>query len=858
MKDAFERLNSALVGRYTIERELGAGGMAVVYLAEDVKHRRQVAVKVLNSELAETLGAERFLREIEIAAGLSHPHILPLLDSGEADGLLYYVMPYVDGESLRERLAREVELPVGEAAEILKDVADALAYAHGQGVVHRDIKPDNVMLSGRHALVMDFGVAKAVSAAAVDGSLTTAGMALGTPAYMAPEQAAADPHIDHQADIYAVGVMAYEMLAGQPPFVAGTAQQVLAAHMSQPPELVTQRRAAVPATLADVVMKCLEKRPADRWQTAEELQARFESLLMGTQAAPPQFRVGALFGVAAAGVLALIWVIMRQVGLPEWLFALAVALLLIGLPVIMLTGHHERRRASRGAEQAGGVARWFTWRNAIGGGVLAFALWGVVAAGWMVSGGVTSGQAVEAALDERRSIAVLPFANRSSEEGSEFFAEGVHDDILTQLSKISDLKVISRTSVMQYQNSQKTIREIGEELGVGTVLEGGVQRAGTRVRITAQLIDAETDEHLWADSYDQELTPANIFAIQSDVARKIADALQARLASNVARQIEKHQTESLEAYDLFNRGRYLYNNSYLAREGLERAAGLLEQAVAADSEYAPAHAALAETYLQLWNGGHLAESEALPLAQSAIDKALELDPDLPEAHAARGTLFHAQLRLEDAEREYQRAIELNPSFAFARARYGRLLTSLRRYDEGIRETQRAVELDPLSIANRTNLADAFFFAGRYDRTIAESRKIIDLQPNDSYAYYNLGYSYAMKGDLEASIAAFEKAQQYGPDDLYNTMGLAWGLARAGHHDRAIEQLRDVPEEGAMLKEIALVYGELGDFDRAFQYLDRAYLEAPGTLGGLLADQTADALREDPRFNALLVKLGLTP
>src|SRR5213083_419695 len=275
---SFDRVAAALADRYRLIRELGSGGMATVYLAEDMRHRRQVAVKVLRPELAATLGADRFTREIETVAQFQHPHILPLLDSGQADGFFYYVMPSVEGESLRDRLARHGELPIHDAVKILVEIVDALAYAHAHGVAHRDIKPDNVLLSGRHALVMDFGVAKALSEATGRQHLTTAGIALGTPAYMAPEQAAADPHVDHRADIYAVGALGYELVAGRPPFTGGTAQEVLAAHVSRSPEPVTRWRPACPPALAEIIMKCLEKRPADRWQTADELLAQLEPL----------------------------------------------------------------------------------------------------------------------------------------------------------------------------------------------------------------------------------------------------------------------------------------------------------------------------------------------------------------------------------------------------------------------------------------------------------------------------------------------------------------------------------------------------------------------------------------------------
>ncbi|HEY6061696.1 MAG TPA: serine/threonine-protein kinase, partial [Gemmatimonadales bacterium] len=287
MAEPVTRLAAALADRYRIERELGAGGMATVYLAQDLKHDRKVAIKVLRQELAASLGADRFLQEVHIAAQLQHPNILTLIDSGAADGFLFYVMPYVEGETLRAKLTRDGEFPVADAVRILREVADALAYAHAHGLVHRDVKPENIMLSGRHALVMDFGVAKAVSEATGRQSLTTVGVALGTPTYMAPEQATADPHVDHRADLYALGVIAYELLTGRPPFTGNTPQQVIAAHVTQAPDAVTRHRAAVPAPLADLVMRCLEKKPADRPQSAQLLLDRLEELATPTGGITP-------------------------------------------------------------------------------------------------------------------------------------------------------------------------------------------------------------------------------------------------------------------------------------------------------------------------------------------------------------------------------------------------------------------------------------------------------------------------------------------------------------------------------------------------------------------------------------------
>ena len=327
MTESLSRLTAAVADRYTIQRELGQGGMATVYLAQDLKHDRLVAIKVLREDLSASLGGGRFLREIKIAAQLQHPNILPLLDSGESGGFLYYVMPYVTGQSLRERIGREGELPVHEAVRLMMEVVDALAHAHEHGVVHRDIKPDNVMLSGRHALVADFGVAKAVSEATGRNTVTTLGVAVGTPTYMSPEQAAADPHIDHRSDIYAVGVMAYELLAGRPPFTGATPQQVLAAHVTEAPDLISKRRPGISPSLEQTIMRCLAKRPADRWQTAGELLTALEPLatpsggMTPTHTRPvpgvkPLWRIPIMVVIGVVAVLALAVLFLRRPPMP--------------------------------------------------------------------------------------------------------------------------------------------------------------------------------------------------------------------------------------------------------------------------------------------------------------------------------------------------------------------------------------------------------------------------------------------------------------------------------------------------------------------------------------------------------------
>jgi tetratricopeptide (TPR) repeat protein/tRNA A-37 threonylcarbamoyl transferase component Bud32 len=517
-----QQLKAALADRYVVEREIGSGGMATVYLAEDRRHHRKVAVKVLRPDLAAALGADRFLREIEIAAQLEHPHILTLIDSGEAEGFLYYIMPYVEGESLRTKLAREGELPIAEATRILHDVVDALAHAHSHGVVHRDIKPDNVLLSGKHAVVTDFGIAKAVSEATGRQQLTTAGVALGTPAYMAPEQAVADPNIDHRADVYAVGALAYELLAGRPPFAGDTAQQVLAAHVTEVPDPVTRYRDTVPPGMADLVMRCLAKKPADRWQRIEELLPQLEALTTPSggitptdtrpvEAAPALdlavliervgvgrlMRVVGVYALASVAVLVAVGLMIARLGLPAWFLPAGVALLLVGLPIILMTAAFQTVRAGGAAAPtpSGGVPpwraphRWFTWRRAIFGGVFAFAGLGGLGLGvvWLRNRGHELHDDV---------VAVMPFHVVGRDV--ELWREGLVDLLGTALDGTGEYRSSDPRAVLN--NWRRAVgdeaelpepekaAEVARGLGAGHLILGSVIRTGPQeLRVAADL-----------------------------------------------------------------------------------------------------------------------------------------------------------------------------------------------------------------------------------------------------------------------------------------------------------------------------------------------------------------------------------
>lgn len=579
------------------------------------------------------------------------------------------------------------------------------------------------------------------------------------------------------------------------------------------------------------------------------------------------WQVLGIYLVCAWVVIQVVDVLADNMSLPPWTFPFAVILLLIGLPIVLATafvqegigarseGESAPSPATTAGDHENGRARthrFLTWRNAVLGGVLAFALWGVVAAGWLVVGGPSG--PLSAAVEENHSIAVLPFTSVQKDEESQAFVTGIHDDLLTQLSKIDSLTVISRTSVMKYRDTQIGIPEIARELGVATVLEGGVQRSGSRVRVNVQLIEAETDKHLWAETYDEQLTAANIFEIQSDLARKIAGALRTRLTPETRARIEARPTESLEAYDLVLRARFVTDSRGATRDGLEAAARLYQAAIAADSAYAPAHLGSVRVIYQLWNLGYLAESEALPQSWAGLEKALSLDPNLADAHAFRGLLLRLTGKFEDAERAFRRALELNPGSVAAHSGYSTVLLEMGRADDALREARRAVQLDPQSAAARRGLLARLVFAHQYSEAIEESNHLLEMKPDEADAYYYAAIAWTGRGDYNRAEANYRKAIDMNSDDPYYPAGLAWSYARAGNRTAALEALQVAEKLEVPLKESALVHAALGDLDRAFDYLDRAFRTESASLYSLIADPGSEPLRNDPRWNALMRKL----
>jgi len=749
-------LGSALADRYRLERELGAGGMATVYLAEDLKHRRKVAVKVLRPDLAATLGPERFLREITIAANLQHPHILPLHDSGEADGFLYYVMPFVDGISLREKLTRDGELPIPDAVRILRDLADAMAHAHSQGVVHRDIKPENIMLSGRHALVTDFGVAKAVSEATGRHSLTTAGVALGTPAYMAPEQAAADPHVDHRADLYAFGVVAYELLTGQPPFTAATPQALLSAQVTMTPQPVTAHRPSIPPALAGLVMKCLEKKPADRYQSADELIPQLEAVLTpsggttptATRAVPGasqrdnRLLAGAVAGLAVVATVA--WVVTTKRA-PTSAPAVETAKSIAVLPLVNVGGDSTQEYFADGmAEELA---------NALG------------------------------------KVPGLRVAARTSS----FAFKG---------------------------QPNLDVREVGDKLGVAVVLQGSVRRAGEQMRVSVQLIDARQRLELWSGRYDRPVKDAFAVqdsitqAIVSQLALTLGGAELAATRAGRTGNPEAHDLylqglavyqQSTEpamrlALDYFRNALAKDPDYAQAYEGIALAYVSLADAFMPGIAYDSAGMAAGEALKRDSQAGanHVILGYAsyatdwdLGKAEREMRLGVALSPNSSWAAMFYGNFLCGIGRIDAGLAQLDRAIELdrlNPVGPFVR---GWCLYIGRRYDAVIAQYAGPAPMVYLD----TFLGATYREQGRYQEALAEYARAQAMAEQPLYGY---AVTYARMGRMKEAREILGRLEAYAERHYVNPFFLAAIHASLGDKDRAFESLERAARDRTLM------------------------------------------------------------
>ncbi len=804
-----DELQKTLGSSYTLERELGGGGMSTVFVAQDNSLGRTVVVKVLPYELAASVSVDRFKREIMMSAALQHPHIVPVLSAGETDGLPFFIMPFVEGESLRARLARG-PLSVREAVSILKDVARALVYAHGRGIIHRDIKPDNILLSSGSATVTDFGVAKAISASregprqappSRTGTITLVGTSIGTPAYMAPEQAAGDPLTDHRADLYALGIVGYEMLVGTPPFHGRAPQQLLAAQLTEPPTPIGSRRYDVPDALATLIMRLLEKDPAKRPRTATEVARALEdpSVVSGTftSAAVPRHQKPrrVIWALAGAGILASV--------------------------------------------AAGGA--WFTNRRVL----------------------PTAADTTSAPVSTGKSVVVMPLVNIGRDTSDAYFAAGMTAEVTNALSRIPGLRVASAQEGAT-RDLAATPADIGKALNVNMVLFGTVQRDRTRLRVTARLVNTATGLTVWSDMFERD--SKDVFAVQDEIAKSIVSAISPELSASaapattaVATPVATQGTSDLQAYDLYLRGRYFFEKR--GEAALRRALEYFDQAAQKDSTFARAYAGMANVYALLPLYANVRVDSLMPQALKAINRAVALDSTLPEAYASRATLLQAGWRWSEAERDYTHALRLDPNNASAHQWYGELLLVNGRVADARTQLKRAAELDPLSPIANGSYALALAVAGQMDSAITAGRRAAELDSTQVSARFMLGTIYLEARRYPEAVRELEAAKRLDSSTVQTNGLLGYAYARIGDTRRATDLAHRLEAQVGQMTGAAAaaarVYLGLGDNARALSLLERAAADHDAFFASeSLAENLFDPLRADPRFAGILSKTGL--
>jgi len=730
--------------------------MGVVYKAEDTKLRRTVALKFLPHEIDRDPEAKkRFLREAQAAAGLDHPNICPVYEVDEAEGEMFLTMAFVEGRSLKDRIA-EGRLPLVEALAIAVQVAEGLGAAHERGVVHRDVKPANIML-GREGQVRitDFGLASLEGG--VD--LTRPQTVLGTPAYMSPEQFRGEK-TDGRADIWSFGCTLYEMTTGRRPFEGERASDIRERVLNDAPPDPASLRAEIPRGLADAILKCLGKRPLDRFPD-------FEALL------------AALRSEGVRGPLA-------PAGAP----------------------------------------------------------------------------APAPARGELPSVAVLPFADMSPAKDQDYFGEGLAEELIHALARVQGLRVVARTSAFALKGMKLDVREIGKTLGVRAVLEGSIRKSGSRLRVTAQLIDAATGMHLWSERYDRE--ERDVFDIQEEITAAIVDHLKVTLLSGERAALRKRSTADTEAYNLYLKGLYFFARPDAA--SYAKALRFYQAAIDKDPGFAQAYAGMASVFGALGIMNLAPPSEMWPKAKAALQKALSLDENLAEAHAVASQIaFWYDWDWDAAGRSLERALSLHPGDAMSHGMLGWYLLNRRRFDEAIREVEKALELDPLMPLYYAWSVAVHWSAGRHDEALREFAKALEIDPNPGLAYFHAGGAYFQKGLLDEAVDAFEKGKK-----LFAPPGWADGMlglieVKKGNRDKAagiLEEALEIKKEVKHTSSVGLAFlaAELGKLDLAFDLLDKGFEERDTLMAFIhvYAEIISPALAADPRFKGVLARMKLDP
>jgi eukaryotic-like serine/threonine-protein kinase len=732
---------SSLETRYEICEELGRGGMAVVYRAVDLRHKRDVAVKVMLQELTQTVGAERFLREIETAARLQHPHIVPVFDSGKSDDRLFFVMPLIEGESLRSRLQREKRLPVDEALRLVREVADALDYAHGVGVVHRDVKPENILLSRGHALLADFGIARAQTQSGTQ-ALTRAGVSLGTPRYMSPEAAVGDEDIGPRSDVYALAAVLFELLTGEPPFDGRTNQQIVARQLTTDARRVRTLCPDVPPQCDEAIARALERVPEQRTQSAR---------------------------------------------------AFADAL------------------------------------------------------------GLAAGQPATASVGDR-SIVVLPFDNLSPDPNDAYLADGLTEEIIADLSRISALRVIARNSSVAAHQRTKDVKEIARMLDVRYVLEGSVRRAGDQLRITAQLIDGTSNAHLWAEKFRG--TMGDVFAMQEDISRSIVEELRTRLTPEEASR--PAPTTDAETYELYLRAKHMLGQS-LTR--IPEATPLLEEVMRRDPRFAPAYSALGAPLVLFAMFNYVEAKAAWAQIQALADRALAANPRSGPAHELLAAVaIYRDRNWSGARRLYARAAELEPGAGFDRFLYAFFQAFSGDVAGALESSREGRRLDPFSILGLLTESIMLAYQGRFDQALPLAERAVELDPHFPEGHHITGYILIGSRNFKRAETALRRAVELS-GGAWATAKLGCALVGLGDSAEARSLMAQLDERAATdpavsAPAVATLHLHLGNRDEYFRRMMQGIDARDPFALSLNREFLWQAARADPRFRELLERVNL--